>query len=106
MAGEMSQFEVTKESYPLLFSLRDALKRRGIKSEPRAFDQYQGPYLRVPGVCKVWLDDGGDCLLIERRHLEFETKGSYFTRAATDKSVKHGVYFVEQAAKRIAEMRP
>ena len=54
MTGEMSAAEVTRENYPELFALRDALKRWDIASTPRPFDQYQGPYLAVPGVGKVW----------------------------------------------------
>ena len=41
MTGEMTQSEVTREAYPLHFALADAFD-----GEVRAFDQYQGPYVR------------------------------------------------------------
>lgn len=112
MAGEMSQSEVTPESYPLLFELRDALAARGIESEPRAFDQYQGPYLYISnGGIKVWYnseDMMGETLLIERGAPPcntFETKGADRVLKATAKTLRHGVYSLMGAEDRIAEMR-
>lgn len=111
MAGEMSQSEVTRESYPLLFALRDALKRRGINSVPRAFDQYQGPYLRVNGVCKVWYsgeeDIMGERFLIERGFPpcnDFEVIGAEYVFEATEGNLQHGIYTLRQASRRIAQM--
>ncbi len=121
MTGEMRQSEVTKENYPDLFKLRDALHRRGIPSEPRPFDIYQGPYLAVrndlrcgdepyacltflPGVLRVWLADEADLLgvgfLIESAHFEF--KGASYEVQETPESEPYGVYTLRQAAKRIA----
>jgi hypothetical protein len=130
MAGEMSQSEVTRESYPGLFALRDALKRRGIDSEPRAFDQYQGPYLSVPGIGKVWYSDEPtfyvgagpvsswsndkdsvgrklrriDYFIIEAFGWAFETIGAHHVKPESDTSVAAGVYTLRQAAKRISEL--
>ncbi len=110
MAGEMSQSEVTRESYPLLFALRDALKRRGIKSEPRAFDQYQGPYLRVEGGYKVWYsseDIMGEFLLIEKGAPpcnDFEISGAEHVFKETESTLQYGVYTLRQAAERIGEL--
>ena len=132
MAGEMSQSEVTQESYPGMFALRDALRRRGITSEPRAFDQYQGPYLSVAGH-KVWYHDtyftgAGpvafwvDDLDVTGRKLRrvdlftidngvapfwggtFQADGATRVMPATDTSIEAGVYTLRQAAKRIAEV--
>lgn len=133
VAGEMSQSEVTRENYPGLFALRDALKRRGIVSYPRAFDQYQGPYLSVPGVGKVWYTDGyyqgvgpvyawhGDLDATGRklRRVDrfvidngiapafggtFQTEGASYVMPEDTKSVTVGVYTLRQAARRIAEV--
>lgn len=49
MTGEMSQSEVTREAYPLHFAIADRLG-----GEVRAFDQYQGPYVRTKRG-KFWL---------------------------------------------------
>jgi hypothetical protein len=127
----MSQSEVTRESYPGLFALRDALRRRGIASEPRAFDQYQGPYLMVPGAGRAWYADSYltgagpmafwvDGLDVAGRKLRrvdlftidsgasyaatFETKGAGSVIPTDDKHVEHGIYTLRQAAKRIAEV--
>ena len=54
MTGEMSKSEVTKESYPAFFALRDAInKRYKFKASVEPFDQYQGPYIFIEGF-KVW----------------------------------------------------
>lgn len=55
MTGEMHQSEVTRESFPLHFAVADA-----VGGEVRAFDQYQGPYIAVPGKGRLWLmtEDG------------------------------------------------
>lgn len=50
MAGEMSQEEVTRESYPSFFAVADALGC-GV----RAFDQYQGPYVDTNGLGSLFL---------------------------------------------------
>lgn len=42
MTGEMSQSEVTRESFPLHFAIADKFG-----GEVLAFDQYQGPYVRT-----------------------------------------------------------
>lgn len=42
MTGEMSQSEVTREAWPIHFAIADSLG-----GEVRAFDQYQGPYVRA-----------------------------------------------------------
>lgn len=49
-AGEMS--EVDHETYPQWFQMAEAL---GGTVEP--FDQYQGPYVHVPGIGKFWIND-------------------------------------------------
>lgn len=103
MAGEMSQSEVTREAYPILFEIQDALDAEGVFSDPRAFDQYQGPYLYVPGVCKVWLAPVMG-VLIERSHLQFETRGSHHIEKATPATVRCGYYTAEEAAERIVRM--
>lgn len=119
MTGEMSQAEVTRENYPELYALRDALKRRGIASEPRAFDQYQGPYLAVPGVGQVWYSQDDDAAavwlssgkplypgglwLIEHRHA-FETTGAMHVHEATERSYAAGCFTIRQASKRIARL--
>lgn len=106
MAGEMSQSEVTRESYPDLFEIRDRLKAKGIESEPRAFDQYQGPYLKIQGVCKVWYGEY-DLFVIERGfppRNTFETTGADEVVKATDKALKHGLYCVDSAAVRVAAL--
>ena len=55
MAGEMSQSEVTRESYPLHFAIADEFN-----GDVRAFDQYQGPYV-LCDAGKFWIscDDDG-----------------------------------------------
>lgn len=55
MTGEMHKSEVTKESYPCHFAVAE--KYQGTV-EP--FDQYQGPYVHIPGKGRFWLssDDG------------------------------------------------
>lgn len=49
MAGEMSQADVTREEFPEYFAAADL-----IGGEVRAFDVYQGPYIRGPKG-KYWL---------------------------------------------------
>jgi hypothetical protein len=110
MTGEMRQSEVTRDTYPGLFRLRDALKRRGISSEPRAFDQYQGPYLSVPGVGKVWyhstsplfflIDDG----IAPAYGGTFQTAKATHVMPETGTSIAAGLYTLRQAARRIAEV--
>ena len=110
MAGEMSQSEVTRDAYPELFALRDALKRRGIVSEPRAFDQYQGPYLAVRGVGAVWYCGSEPSMLCIERGFSIGNPGAWDTEGAswvietTDDAYSHGCYTVRQAAKRIAAL--
>lgn len=112
MTGEMVQSEVTREAYPAMFALRDALKRRGIPSEPRAFDQYQGPYLSVPSVGKVWYYSGeanGTLFVIDNGIAPafggtFQTEGALVVQPADDRNVEAGLYTLRQAAKRIAEV--
>lgn len=55
MTGEMHQSEVTRESFPLHFAVADA-----VGGEVRPFDQYQGPYIAVPGKGRLWImtEDG------------------------------------------------
>lgn len=64
----MSRAEVTREAYPLYF--RCAEQYPGATVEP--FDQYQGPYVLVPGKgrifgfddsdrCYRWYNDRTDC---------------------------------------------
>lgn len=118
MAGEMSQSEVTRDAYPDLFRLMDALKRRGIRSEPKAFDQYQGPYLAVrndirvgnapyqvltnmPGVLRVWLHEHGFIIENDRG---FESEGASYVMPETPAEQKHGVYTLRQAARRIEQV--
>ena len=102
MTGEMSQGEVTRDNFPGLFQLMDGLQRLGIKSKPRAFDQYQGPYLAVrndlrsgrgvyaplvslPGAVRVWYSgDGEGGFLIE--HVTDST--TEFEEVDTDKAVE------------------
>jgi len=55
MAGEMTKEEVTKENFPLHFAVAKSLG--GVV---RPFDQYQGPYVYVPGFGKFWLTMVGD----------------------------------------------
>lgn len=110
MAGEMSRSEVTAESFPKLFELRDALAAEGIESDPRPFDQYQGPYLYVKGVGRCWYsdDESGETFLIERGRPPintFETKGADRVFKATDKSLRHGVYFIDSAVERIKAIK-
>ena len=56
MTGEMSKGEVTRENFPLYFAAADQVD--GATVEP--FDQYQGPYIYVPGKGRYFLctDDG------------------------------------------------
>lgn len=132
MTGEMSQSEVTRDNYPELYALRDALKRRGIASEPRAFDQYQGPYLAVPGIGDVWYSqDYGQgyarrdaagiwhaipgMLTIEKAervyqadpliYSAFETAAPFdHVHPATEHEYATACYTVRQASKRIAAL--
>ena len=106
MAGEMSQSEVTVENYPVLFALRRALKRRGIESTPRAFDQYQGPYLSILGLGQVWYSDEPDMLVVNVRDgfETFQTIGADHVHAVTEDIFGHGCYTLRQAACRIAEL--
>ncbi len=72
MTGEMFKSEVTRENFPLMFAIADA-----VKGTVEPFDQYQGPYVCVGrdiragsepyavaptglGVIRLWLctDDG------------------------------------------------
>ena len=50
MAGEMTTEEVTKENFPIHFAVAKSLGG-GV----RPFDQYQGPFVYVPGFGKFWL---------------------------------------------------
>ena len=62
MTGEMSKADVTKEAYPLHFLI--ARKYASYLAEVLPFDQYQGPYVFVPGKGKFWLcvfEDGPAC---------------------------------------------
>jgi len=55
MTGEMSKSEVTRESYPAFFRLKDEIRRRynvNVTVEP--WDQYWGPYVLVDHKVKVW----------------------------------------------------
>lgn len=51
MTGEMHASEVTREDYPLHFMAADQVD--GATVEP--FDQYQGPFIHVPGKGRFWL---------------------------------------------------
>jgi hypothetical protein len=51
MTGEMSREEVTRENFPLYFAAADTVE--GATVEP--FDQYQGPYIHVPGKGRFFL---------------------------------------------------
>ena len=107
MAGEMHESEVTREAFPDLFKLRDALKRRGIESTPRPFDQYQGPVLRVPWVGSVWYANGDfsfPAFLIENHHGGFYVEGAGIVVDQTKTSWAHGVYTLRQAARAIADL--
>ena len=108
MAGEMSREEVTRENYPDLFALMDELKAAGIESEPRPFDQYQGPYLYVPGVCSVWYvnaDYGpAPTFCIEVRDRHFDSRGADFKVKEDATNCAHGVYYGDSAALRIAQL--
>jgi hypothetical protein len=130
MTGEMSAAEVTRDNYPELFALRDALRRRGIKSEPRPFDQYQGPYLNVPGVGSVWYSQDENAAAVKlRRQLdgswkamgpvfagglwtiearrgggEFQTLGAHHVHAENGEDYAAGCYTLRQAARRIASI--
>ncbi len=56
MTGEMHKSEVTKENFPLHFAIA-----RALRGTVHPFDQYQGPYVNVPGVAsRIWIgsDDG------------------------------------------------
>jgi hypothetical protein len=111
MAGEMGADEVTRENYPDLFQLRDELAAAGVESEPRPFDQYQGPYLYVdgPGAC-VWYDsedEEGSSFLIERGpHYTrtFETRGATYLPKKKEGELRHGSYSVEAAALRLVAL--
>jgi hypothetical protein len=120
MTGEMAQSEVTRENYPELYALRDALKRRGIKSQPRAFDQYQGPYLAIPGIGKVWYsqdygqgyairDASGQwrdipAMLTIERGASFLIDGGDHEHARTEREYAVACFTVRQASKRIARL--
>ena len=56
MTGEMCKEEVTREAYPAHFAMAD-----GLNSEVKPFDQYQGPFVQVPGA-RLWLssEDGAE----------------------------------------------
>jgi hypothetical protein len=51
MTGEMSREEVTRENFPLYFAAADMVE--GATVQP--FDQYQGPYIHVPGKGRYFL---------------------------------------------------
>lgn len=117
MTGEMSQSEVTRENFPELFALRDALKRRGIESTPRAFDQYRGPYLSVPGLGDVWYSQDADAsgvflpslkpmyagglFVIEAGRYGFQAYGAHHQHRETNGAYKYGCYTLRQAARHI-----
>ena len=110
MTGEMSRSEVTREAYPGLFALADALAAKGIESEPQPFDQYQGTYLYVPGRCKVWYapDEAGETFIIERYGKgirTFETKGADYVIHKSQNSYRCGCYDIMGAAERIEAIR-
>ena len=50
MAGEMTSSELTRDAYPTHFALMDLYSGATV----RPFDQYQGPYVLVPGHGKIW----------------------------------------------------
>ena len=50
MTGEMSRSEVTRTNYPLHFAAA-----RKFKGSVHPFDQYQGPYVFIPGRGRFWL---------------------------------------------------
>lgn len=122
MTGEMSQSEVTQEAYPGLFALQRALRRRGIASTPRAFDQYAGPVLRVPGYpgVSVWyspdedqtperplfqIEDGARVYQADTAtYTPFQVDGAHHVHTFTDESYAAGCYTLRQAAKRIAAL--
>ena len=113
MTGEMSRAEVTRDAYPDLFALRDALHRRGIPSEPRPFDQYQGPYLNVPTVGCAWYSDHPEVWRSTGRPIlpfviesgnRFEYIGADHAHAETEELLHHGCYTLRQAARRIATL--
>ncbi len=56
MTGEMSKEEVTRDAYPMYFAAADLIPNATV--EP--FDQYQGPYIHVPGRGQFFLisEDG------------------------------------------------
>ena len=58
MTGEMSRNEVTRETFPLYFACVDALGHDGATVEP--FDVYQGPYINVPGVGRIFACEDTD----------------------------------------------
>ena len=63
MTGEMGPIHPTKAMerdgtvWPLHAAIVQALRRRGIQAEVRPFDQYQGPYIAVPHVGRLWVVD-------------------------------------------------
>jgi hypothetical protein len=64
MTGEMSRSEVTPEAYPAHFAIAKAYNG---SVEP--FDQYQGPYVLVPGYGRLWVqtDDGSELYVYSER---------------------------------------
>lgn len=51
MTGEMSREEVTRSAYPLYFACADQIEGATVKP----FDNYQGPYISVPGKGRIFL---------------------------------------------------
>ena len=71
MAGEMSRSDVTKEAYPLHFSIARSLRRKGYKEvSVRPFDVYQGPYVYVPGIGRIWVNLQDACPWLGHIYLE------------------------------------
>ena len=67
MTGKMCKADVTREAFPLYFSVKDALKRRGVSVER---DVYQGPCIFVPGMGRFFLTgDYGDLWWSESANL-------------------------------------
>lgn len=64
MAGEMSQADVTREGFPLHFAIAD-----WCKGEVRAFDVYQGPYVRSK-LGQFWIvgHESGECTVYNGRN--------------------------------------
>ena len=97
MAGEMSQAEVTREAYPLHFAIADEFN-----GEVRAFDQYQGPYVRCD-VGKFWIQtDDGQWLQV------YNERSEKLSNKFLDDSCNGEMLVVEAARETLAEsaLRP